>query len=321
MRLDADGVEVLATGGDKNLGGFDWDNEIMRFLNDEFKKTHGMELLEDPELEQQLRSKAEVAKKTLSGRDKANVMLAAHGKTASVVLTRATFEEITHSLLKRTGTIMQFVLEDANLDWNQIDKILLTGGSTRMHAVPEWIEKQTGKHPSNELHPDEVVALGAALQGAILNAERGKKTRNLPALRVQDINSHSLGVVALNSDGREANSIVLPKGRPTPCTATDLFSTVVDNQSVLLVRVTEGEDTDLAYVRIVGEGKMNIPPYPKGSPVEVHFEYDADGIIHCRVFDLVGEKMLGELQIKRTSNLSDQDVQSMRVKLREQEVG
>jgi molecular chaperone DnaK len=321
MRFDPHGVDVLATGGDKNLGGFDWDNEIMKFLNDEFKNSGGVDLLDDPELEQDLRNKAEVAKKTLSGRDKATVLLSAHGKNATIALTRDTFEKITAPLLKRTGSIMQFTLEDAGLEWNQIDKILLTGGSTRMKAVPEWIEKVTGKHPSNELHPDEVVALGAALQGAIIRAEQGTKTRNLPALRVQDINTHSLGVVAINSEGKDANSIVLKRGTPTPCKVTDIFHTVVDNQTMLHVQVTEGEGTELAYIKIVGEGKMPIPPYPKESPVEVHFEYDADGIIHCRVFDLVGKKMLGELNIKRVSNRSDQEVDEMKAKLRQREVG
>ncbi len=321
MRFDSAGVEVLATGGDKNLGGFDWDNEIMKFLNDEFKNAGGIDLLDDPELEQDLRAKAEVAKKTLSGRDKATVLLSAKGKSASIALTRETFEKITAPLLKRTGSIMQFTLEDAGLEWNQVDKILLTGGSTRMKAVSEWIENFSGKHPSNELHPDEVVALGAALQGAIILRESGTKTRNLPALRVQDVNSHSLGVVALNPDGKEANSIVLPRGKPIPCKATDTFYTVVDNQTMLHVQVTEGEDTVLAYVHIVGEGKMGIPPYPKESPVEVHFEYNADGIIHCQVFDVVGKKKLGELHIKRTSNLSDPQVEEMQANLRRREVG
>ena len=160
---------------------------------------------------------------------------------------------MTASLLKRTATIMGFVLEDAGLQWSALDKILLTGGSTRMKAVPAMIERLTGKRPSSELHPDEVVALGAAVQGTLLEMEENKRIepqggtrKSFPIVRIQDINSHSMGVVALNENQKDANSIVLKKGTPTPCTASDIFYTVVDNQTAIHVQVTEGEDTDLA---------------------------------------------------------------------------
>jgi len=319
MRLGKNGVEVIATGGDKNLGGFDWDNEIMKFLNEEFKKEGGIDLYDDPEAEQQLRDKAELAKKTLSARDKANVLIAAAGKTASLVLTRGAFEAMTASLLKRTATIMEFVLEDSGLQWPAIDKVLLTGGSTRMKAVPSLLERVTGKRPSSELHPDEVVAIGAALQGALLRTD-AEKPKSFPIVKVQDINSHSLGVVAVGERGKEENSIVLKKGTPIPCKASDTFYTVQDNQTALHVQVTEGEDTDLEYVKIVGDGEMKIPPYPSESPIEVHFEYDHDGIIHVRVFDLTGRRWLGELHIRRTSNLTERDVQEKRLKLSQCEI-
>lgn len=328
MRLGHDGVHVVATGGDKNLGGFDWDNELMKFLNEESKSRTGIDLYDDPELEQQLRDKAEVAKKTLTARDKTSVILPAKGNTATVMLTRSDFEAMTRSLLKRTSSIMGFVLEDAGLDWSEVDKVLLTGGSTRMPAVPAMIEQLTGKRASNELHPDEVVALGAAIQGMVLDLKEtkrmsvgGPKRESLPLVRIQDINSHSMGVVALNECNRDANSIVLKKGTPIPCSVSDTFHTVVENQAEIRVRVTEGEDMDLAYVKIVGEGTMKIPPYPRGSPIEVHFEYDHDGVIHVRVFDSVGQTWLGELHIKRTSNLSERDVQNKMAKLSEVEIG
>jgi len=319
MRISKGGVEVVATGGDKNLGGFDWDNEIMKFLNAEFKKQTGIDLYDDPEFEQQLRDKAEVAKKTLSGRDKANVFLVAGGKTASTVLTRDQFEEITASLLNRTGKIMEFVLEDAGLKWSEVDKVLLTGGSTRMKAVPAIIERVTGKRASNELHPDEVVAMGAALQGEILDATEAKEP-SFSIVRVKDINSHSMGIVSLNEEEDDVNSIVLSKGTLLPCHVSKTFYTVVDNQSSIHVQVTEGEDTDLKYIKIVGEGEMRIPPYPEEAPIDVHFEYDHDGIIHVRVFDATGKKWLGELLIQRTSNLTEQDVEEKRIKLSQCEV-
>lgn len=319
MRLGGDGIEVVATGGDKNLGGFDWDNQVMTFLNDAFKKDGGPDLLDDPALEQDLRDKAEIAKKTLSMKDKTNVFLSAGGKNLSITLTREQFEAITESLLKRTHTIMELVLEDAGLTWSQIDKTLLVGGSTRMHAVPLLIERVTGKKPSIELHPDEVVALGAALQGALLSVQAGTSdpttARALPPVKVKDVNSHSLGIVALDESGKDINSIILKKDTAIPCKVSDIFHTASDGQSALAIKVTEGEDTDLAYTKIVGEGEMPIPTYPKGAPVEVFFEYDQNGIIHVTVVDRTANQQLGELHIKRESNLNEQQVQELQSKI------
>jgi molecular chaperone DnaK len=320
MRLGGGGIEVVATGGDKNLGGFDWDNEIMTFLNEEFQKQGGLDLFDDPTLEQDLRDKAEIAKKTLSSREKTNVFLSAGGKNASITLTRAQFEELTKPLLNRTASIMEFVLEDAGLQWKDIDKILLVGGSTRMKAVPELIEKVTGKKPSMEVHPDEVVSLGAAIQAALLQVKEGKgdlvEREDFPLVEIQDVNSHSMGIVVLNEQRKEVNAIVLKKDTPIPCKVSDTFSTIVDNQIQIHVQVTEGEDTDLAYVKIVGEGIMPISPYPKGAPIEVFFEYDHDGIIHVTAFDLTAQKQLGELYINRTSNLTEQQVKEKEQKMR-----
>ena len=291
----------------------------MTFLNEAFQEQGGPDLFDDPTLEQDLRDKAEIAKKTLSSRDKTNVYLSAGGKNASIPLTRAQFEELTKPRLDKTANIMEFVLEDAGLQWRDIDKILLVGGSTRMKAVPELIERVTGKKPSMEVHPDEVVSLGAAIQAALLEVEEGRgdlvEHEDFPLVEIQDVNSHSLGVVALNEYGREANFIIIKKDTPIPCKASDIFNTIVDNQTELHVQVTEGEDTDLAYVKIVGETTMTIPPYPKGAPVEVFFEYDHDGIIHVTVFDLTAQKPLGEFPVERTSNLTEQEVQAKKQKL------
>jgi molecular chaperone DnaK len=296
----------------------------MTFLNDEFKKLNDIDLFDDPALEQDLRDKAEIAKKTLSTRDNTKVFLSAGGKNSSIPFSKDQFEEITESLLKRTGNIMGFVLEDANLGWKDIDKILLVGGSTRMKAVPQLIEKISGMKPSMEVHPDEVVAMGAALQGAVLQAKQGNSDivehESLALVEISDVNSHSLGVVALDDYGKDFNAIVLKKDTTIPCKVSDVFRTVVDNQSELHVQVTEGEDADLSYVKIVGEGKMKIPPYPKGSPIEVFFEYDHDGIIHVTVFDLVNENMLGELKIERKSNLSEEAIVEYKKKVSEIQV-
>lgn len=325
MRVGEEEINVLATGGDKNLGGFNWDNEIMTFLNEEFQKQGGDDLFDDPTLEQDLRDKAEIAKRTLSSRDKTNVFLSAGGKNITIPLSLQEFETMSAPLLKRTGSIMEFVLEDAGLTWKDVDKILLVGGSTRMKAVPLLIEKITGKRPSMELNPDEVVAIGAALQGTLLHIKEGKadlvEQESFPLVEIKDVNSHSLGVVTVDEKMREYNSIVLKKDTHIPCKVSNIFSTVQDHQTQLNIQVTEGEDEEIAHVKIIGESPMSIPPYPRGAPVEVFFEYDYDGIVHVTVLDLTGNKHLGEMEIKRESNRSEEEVKVMKQKMKKLTVG
>jgi molecular chaperone DnaK len=289
----------------------------MTFLNEQFQKEGGPDLCEDLALQQDLRDKAEIAKKTLSSRDSTKVFLSASGKTASVSVSREDFERITSDLLNRTETLMEMTLEDAKLGWAAIDKVLLVGGSTRMKGVPALIERVSGKKPSAELHPDEVVAVGAALLGGILQKELGQGSLShldgLPAVKISDVNSHSLGVVVVDGrTGKLYNSIVLPKDTAIPTQASNVYGTVVDNQTELEVEVTEGEEEDLAFVRVIGKGSMRIPPYPKGAPVEVFFQYDNDGIVHVTVFDKAANKQLGELHIQRQSNRTAAEVEQMK---------
>jgi molecular chaperone DnaK len=318
MSITKESIEVKATGGAKKLGGFDWDTTVMKFLNEEFMKQGGINLYDDPGHQQDLRDKAEIAKKTLSRNDKTNVFLSANGKNLSVTLMLAQFKEITASLLESTQLIMEQVLEEAGLkSWSQIDKTLLVGGSTRMKAVAALVEEVTGKKPSIELHPDEVVALGAAIQGALLAVQTGTAAPGialkLPQIKVKDVNSHSLGVLAVSGDDtrKKYNSIVLKKDTHIPCKESNVYSTVIDQQEWIHVEVTEGEDPNPEYVKIVGEGEMAIPPYPKGAPIEVFFAYDLNGIVHVTVFDLTTNRLLGELQIERKSNLDEGAVQVM----------
>lgn len=319
MRLSSNGLRVLSTGGAKNLGGFDWDNAIMNYLNEEFKKRGGVDLLDDPMLEQDLREKAEIAKKTLSSRERTTVFLSAGGVNASINLTREKFEQITRHLVKQTEKIMQFVLEDANLEWKDIDRVLLVGGSTRMKSIPESIERLTGIKPSTDVNPDEVVAMGAAIQGMLLYMKEGKHDlqagHTFPMVEVQDVNSHSLGVVALDESGNEVNSIVLKKDTTIPARVSGHYTTTIDYQNQLHIQVTEGEDTDLDYVKIVGEGMIDLPPYPKGAPLEVVFEYDSDGIIHLSVIDSTKNELIGELDIERTSNLTEEEVKEKQLRV------
>ena len=324
MQLDQHGINVKATSGDKNLGGFDWDNQIMQFLNEEFQKQGGSDLLQNPILEQQLREKAENAKKALSTKSKTKVFINDQGKNVSITLTLEKFQEITKKLIARTGQMMEFVLEDAGLTWREIDKILLVGGSTRMKAVSTLIEQMSGKKPSREVDPDEAVALGAAVQGTLLNIKAGKadlveleaggaNVEVLKTFTVKDVTAHSMGVVLVENYNhtQKYNQIVLPKNSSIPGEARQTVYTIEDQQINYHCQVTEGEERELQYVKIIGEGIIDLPPYPKNSLLEVVFKYDADGIVHVIVFDLTPKpkQKLGELRIKRTSNLDEQQVQ------------
>lgn len=320
MKVCEGEIEVIATGGDKDLGGFDWDNAVMNYLNDEFREQGGIDLLDDPALQQDLRDKSEIAKRTLSARDKTTVFLSAAGKTASIQLSLEKFNELTAALVQRTSRIMEMVLEDASLEWPAIDKILLVGGSTRMRAVATLVERVAGKKPSMELHPDEVVALGAAMQGAVLQAHAGQGAtavrEQYSIVEIKDALSHSMGVIALNESDREFNSIILTKNTTAPCEASDVYHTVSENQRRINVRVTQGEDEDPNYVKILGQAELNISPYPKGAPIKVTFRFDEDQTVHVSVRDLTANKDLGEMEIKREANLTDEQVDNLSSKMK-----
>jgi len=207
-------------------------------------------------------------------------------------------------------------LEDANLSWSDIDKILLVGGSTRMRAVQTLVEKISGKKPSMELHPDEAVSLGAALLGNII--EDGNE---LSQIKISDVNSHSLGIVCLDMERRERyNSIILPRNTKVLTKMSNVYSTISDNQTELEIEVTEGEEEDLDYVFTVGKVLVKIDPYPKGAPVEVTYEYDNNGVIHVSVYDLTAKKNLGEHYIQRQANLTDTVKRNMKKTMDEIEV-
>lgn len=325
MQIGDGEISVIATGGDRNLGGFDWDNCVINFLNEEFIKQGGCDLSESPAFEQDLRDKAEIAKKILSSRDQTTVLLSASDKTTSIPLTRAQFEAMTAPLLNRTGSVMQFVLEEARLDWHSIDKVLLVGGSTRMRAVPALIESMTGKPPSVELHPDEVVALGAAVQGTLLQIAAGEsehsESQSFPLVEIKDVCSHSLGVISHDDFGRPRNSIVLPRQTPYGIKVSETFCTLDDWQIAIEVQVTEGEEEQVEQVDVIGQEEVKIPPYPKGAPVELFFQWDLDGMVHITVFDLTANTPLKEIHFYRLSNLGEAEIQDKAMRLDRTAIG
>lgn len=361
MRVSKGGIEVLSTAGDRNLGGFDYDNAVMMWLNEEAKKACGADILAEDNGEALLREKAEGAKRALTLRESAPVSLISGDKRCKIELSRVKFNELTDHLTRRAMDITKATLEEAaripegqNPSFAElikklsITKILLVGGSTRMPVIRETLEKETGIRPSIELNPDEVVALGAAIQGGILllSAEQEKKkgsakktdssvappvpdiasiaskeelnaiSERYGDISISDVCSHGLGLVSLKGNNDiECNAIVMPKNTPIPSRVSKRFNTAVDNQQNLYIRVTEGDDESLDMVEVIGEAEMAIDPHPKKSPLDVHFEYDASGIVHVGITDLTNGKYLGEVTINRTANLNREDLAKMKRKM------
>lgn len=287
-------LNVLSIGGDHRLGGKDFDDRIMNFIEEQVKAQHGVDISNDVELSAELRIKAGNAKRQLSGRTAVPIPLkipapnsaaGVHGPTvpAKVELTRGQFQEITADLLLRTELLLDSVLSRAELTWNDIDEVLCVGGSSRMPMVMEMLERVSGKKP--QLHdPDECVAKGAALQAALIDLDE-----QVPRVNVGHVLAHSLGV-AVMSGGKPVIDHIIPSLTPLPCTQVRHgYTTSMDNQTIVQIRVYEGESTD---PESYGKGPIGVfnldtsPPRPKGQPcISVAFKCDEDGRIMAAARD------------------------------------
>ncbi|UOE94784.1 Hsp70 family protein [Alkalihalobacillus sp. LMS39] len=309
LSISKDVIRVRATGGDRNLGGFDFDNKVINYVQEKFEEEHKIDLYDDEIALQELREKAEVCKKTLTNRKKALINITSQGKSLRVEITKEIFEEMISPLLNRTSLIMNTVLNDANLSWEEIDKVLLVGGSTRVPAVSDIIEKTTGKSPSLDVNPDEIVALGAAIQAMLLD-QNSEVSPSDSANVIIDVNSHSLGTLTIDSDTEKfVNSIILPRNTELPASKSEVYYTCEDNQKSIHLQLTEGEDEDPEYVRVIGETLIQLEEHlPAESPLRITISYDENGIIHAYAHDETSKKQLGELKINRTANLSGDSV-------------
>jgi molecular chaperone DnaK len=315
LRINGGIFDVLSTVGDRNLGGFDFDNALMRHVAARIAADGGPDVLDGDRLEADLRDKCELAKRTLTTMQEARVFVTAEGRHHAVVVGRTIFEELTRDLLGRTQLMLEEACEAASVAFDQLDKVLLVGGSTRMPMVPEMICRVLGKKPERGVNPDEAVALGAAVQAALLAPGGPSQLDTAVPLTVQDVTSQALGVVAVEqtpSGMRDHNAVIIAPNTKVPCKGRAYFSTVSEGQTEINVQVTEGDDDDLAYVSIVGSSLLKIPPYPAEAPVEIVMSYDFDGMIHVEVVDLTANVHLGEFELDRAANLDQADVERMR---------
>ncbi len=300
-----DGIfEVLATSGNNRLGGDDFDQRIIDYLAAEFKKDNGIDLTADKMALQRLKEAAEKAKIELSGVTTTNINLpfitadATGPKHLDITLTRAKFDELTADLVEATMEPTRNALRDAGLSAGEIDKVLLVGGSSRIPAVQEAVKKITGKEPHKGINPDECVAVGASIQGAVLSGD-------VSGIVLLDVTPLSLGLETLGG----VFTKLIERNTTIPTKKSQIFSTAADGQTSVEVHVLQGEREMAAYNKTLGKFHLdNIPAAPRGVPqIEVTFDIDANGIVHVSAKDL-GTGNAQEITITASTNLSDDEI-------------
>lgn len=308
LELGGGVFEVKSTSGDTRLGGDDFDHRIVEYLLAEFRKIEGIDLSKDKAVLQRLTDAAEKAKIELSGVTNSNINLPfltvgpdGEPKHLDIDLTRAQFQKMTEDLLEKTLVSMRQALSDAKLTPNDLDKVILIGGATRMPAVVELVENFTGKKPYKNINPDEAVAIGAAIQAGVLGGE-------VKDVLLLDVSPLTLGIETL---GGIATPLI-PRNTTIPTKKSQVFSTAADNQPSVEIHVLQGERGIAAENKTLGRFTLDgIPPAPRGIPqIEVTFDIDANGILHVGAKDL-GTGKEQSISIKKPGGLSDDEIERM----------
>lgn len=303
-----DGVfEVLSTNGDTHLGGDDFDEKVIDWLAENFKNEHGVDLKADKLALQRLKDAAETAKKTLSSANEAQIDLPFITATnegplhIQTTLTRAQFNQLTADLVKRAEEPVRNALKDAGLSMNDIDKVILNGGSTRIPAVQESVKALTGKDPDHSINPDEAVALGAAVQGGVI-------TGDVKDVVLLDVTPLSLGIETMGG----VFTKLIDRNTTIPTSKSQVFSTAADNQPAVDIHVLQGERSMAADNKTLGRFQLtDIPAAPRGVPqIEVKFDIDRNGIVSVSAKDL-GTNKEQKITIQSSGSLSDEEIERM----------
>ena len=304
-----DGVfEVKSSAGDTHLGGDDFDQRIIKFLADEFKKDEGIDLRKDPMAMQRLKDAAEKAKIELSSSQKTNVNLPfitatdSGPKHLNIDLTRAKFEQLVDDLVKKTITPCEKALKDAGISKSEVDEVILVGGSTRIPKIQEVVKEFFGKDPSKGVNPDEVVAVGAAIQGGVM-------TGDVDDVVLLDVTPLTLGIETLGG----VMTKLIESNTTIPTSKKETFSTAADNQTSVEIHILQGERAQAQDNRTLGRFHLDgIPPAPRGVPqIEVTFDMDANGVLNVSAKDK-GTGKEQSIRIESSSGLSDEEIEKMK---------
>jgi molecular chaperone DnaK len=323
MRIKARTIEIIATNGDHRLGGKDWDDVIVNFVAEEFDRTHGENPLLDLQSYQDLQTRAVASKLQLSSRERTAIVHNHHGQSVKVELTREEFESRSRHLVEKCKTICEIALQEAQMKWEQIDKILLVGGMTRMPMVCNMISELSPAPVVTDVNPDEAVAMGAAIQATLSMLQEesvsGKKlladdtrqqfsSREGHLMQVTDITTHTLGVVLWDDTNLEEYVFPMIKKRTTiPAVAKNLFGTADANMPRAVVKIVEGESTLPGECTPLGVCDITLPPFlPKGSPVQLSYQYNANQVLEVAV-EACGKS--SKLSIERNTGLAENEIE------------
>lgn len=303
---------ALATDGDVALGGYDWDRRLVDLVAEQFMRKYTADPREDPNTLGRLWRECEDAKRTLSARQQASIACDYQGQAVRVQVSRSEFEDATRDLLERTAFTTTQTLEASGLTWDQIERVLLVGGSTRMPAVRKMLRDLSGKEPDVSISPDEAVAHGAALRaGFLLSQAEGAR----PRLQIQNVNSHSLGVVGTDAiTHRLRNGILIPRNTRLPVTSKRVFKTKTANQRSILIPIVEGESASPEDCVPLGECIVqDLPPQlPSQTPIEVRFSYEENGRLAIKVA-VEGTDARMTTELKRETSMSQEELDRWRL--------
>ena len=323
MHLEGHSYTAMATAGDVFLGGLDWDRRITDFVAERFAEEHGGE---DPREDSgsviRLAQEAEQAKRALTAREEIKISFEHNGKLLRTPLSRRQFELITKDLLERTRFTMRTVLRDAGMDWKDVSRLLLVGGSSRMPMVTEMLKKESGLTPDRSLAADEAVAHGAAIYAGFLQAGRGDSVRVSSVGKITNVSSHDLGVMGTEAaTGRPRRRIIIPHNTQLPAKGGARFATQRDNQNSVVVKVIEGGDDSGKNATPIGVCKVtDLPPnLPAKTPVDVVFKYEENGRITVRA-RLPNANRDALLEITRESGLTEEDLEMWAERIRENQL-
>ncbi len=309
LKLEPGNIQMIATDGDVQLGGHDWDERIVNHVAESFLKSYGVDPRQDDIALSQIYNAVVEAKHTLTARSRASIQVEYQGKAIAVQLSRDQFADLTSDLLERTSYTTRQLLIDAKMEWKDVNRVLLVGGSTRMPMVTEMIQKLSGIAPDRTVNPDEAVARGAVLYAGYLLAKGQDGVK--PSFEVSNVNSHSLGIEGIDQRTmRKINVILIPRNTALPAKFTNRFVTKMENQRSIVIQVLEGESSVPGECTAIGRTSVrNLPEgMPKGWPVEVTFEYAANGRLAVKAV-VPGTHHMAKLELERAVGLTNEGIQ------------